>query len=147
MNWLKIGKYLNREVYICEIESLANYQYSQSLTLSSILICFGDSKNNKIEDLQQLINISPVCINLAGERSETYFDLMLDILSRQTKGKHIMTSICREPEVSEWIFDFFSVNFPSEDRFDEWKSYHVFVIGSHSFYDNIFSEINKIMTK
>lgn len=142
--WNNVGSHCGRMIYLGRAITIGEYHFDSSISSSILLVYFGNIPCNDkwIEELfRNLFLKNPLSISLAGVKSSEYFDLLLEMLSIWPTDRHIMTRRSREIDITEWISDFLMGTFPSEDRFDEWYSYRILVIGSISLYQYILGEI------
>lgn len=148
--WETVGIYLGRVVRAIQVPSNCGGSFNENTSLSSslVLIYFGLKLPLVDVDrlLEDLARHAPLAIVLAGKGAEAAFDHLIDILGRRPTERHVMTKLCLQQDVSEFASDFLSATWPAEDRFDEWKTYSVFVLESDlSRYSSMISAIRKLI--
>jgi hypothetical protein len=71
---------------------------------------------------------APLAIVFFGVGARTAFDVALDLQSK-LDAPHVMTKRSASGDLSEAIDDLLHATWPSEDRFDEWETYSILVVG------------------
>ena|ERR1051326_5987009 len=127
-----VGSYLGRSVLIDQIEGFA--PISQTVQIPQSLVCaIFDSKyddsTKACEWLSGLLALQPLAAVFQGNGSAIAFDRAIR-LQASPSPKHTMTKHIEEYSVEAAVEDFLKATWPDEDRFAEWVSYVLLVIGS-----------------
>jgi hypothetical protein len=148
VNWNIIGSYLGRRVKIAAIISDETVFSNKDISSSILLVYFCSISNSvSIEALlEKLISIEPMAIAFAGESAENVFSSALHFLSYHQTKSHIMTKLCAPNEFPELAEDFLSATWPAEERFDEWDSYSIVLVGcNNSSYSILLTDLQKLI--
>lgn len=127
-----IGHYLDRSIIVVENYLTEDIDLSEYLNKSIVLI-ESDSeltydefiKTNNL--LLTIIKCCPLTIAVWGINAEQIFDFLLLELSTMNTKKHIMTKLIQAETIEDAVDDLIIATLPSEDRFDEWKNYTIFI--------------------
>ena len=142
----KIGSYLNRNI---EIIQLDNYGDLNELNVknSVLLLYFGSEIEislNEIDDIiGKIVNLEPLLISISGKKNDIIFDVLLKILSKNRSSHNIMTAKYRDESIDEIVDAFFYSAWPSEEDFDDWTKYSIFLWGNDSDFENFRISIKK----
>ncbi len=142
---LPCGQYLDRGVTLIHSNSFTELDMNCSLYDATVLICLWNKQNifTGFRDFISGLNRNPpLAIMVTGEDCEYCFDKLLVQLSVSHPKEHIMTYIC-DNNINECIEEFFLSAWPSEDRFDSWRSYLIISVGNNKGYNKIFRAIKK----
>lgn len=121
-------------------------------TLSSSLILlvlerpFLDAAEDEKEAfLCDLLGSFPLAMVFFGGGSSLAFDFTLKLQSKREISPHTMTKLSSMSVPKEAIEDFLQATWPSEERFDEWKSYSVLVVGDERLQDEMHQTLEAIL--
>jgi hypothetical protein len=128
-----VGEYLGREVRIAGVANLDRFALDQ-LHDSVLLVVFGrdfvpDEKGQAF--LKLLVQHQPLAITVCGIGARKAFDSLISVLADGRELKHIMTKLFEENHIESAVEDLLQSTWPSEDRFDEWKSYVALGVGNN----------------
>jgi hypothetical protein len=122
----KIGEYLEREVQIVSIDNYAGL-LSDDITPSATIMMYycrriDDLECNEI--IEMVVKENPLAIFIGGENADHVFDIVLQYLDKHPGNSHIMTRVSNG-SIDECIEEFLQATWPSEDRWDEWRTYTI----------------------
>ncbi|MCI5135957.1 MAG: hypothetical protein D3920_13005 [Candidatus Electrothrix sp. AW2] len=131
-----VNEYIGRKVCYSTIANFEGFNKNINLDSTVVAIYFHRlfRKDNKLFFLKKIISCNPLAIFLSGKESHNSFNLLLEMLSKQKEGGHVMTYI---EDGSDWIPSFFYSTWPSEERHDFWKEYLVIEIGNNKYLNDI----------
>lgn len=130
-----IGQYLGRAVELSQIDWPADSLQDESLSTSLVMVCLGrcvfeEKYLNAL--IQDLVSRYPLGITLFGHNSATAFSHLLQQLSTASDLPHIMTKLSNETHPYEAIRDFLEATWPSDERYVDWTSYVILLVGNCS---------------
>jgi len=144
MKMQEIGAYLTRTIEICRIEKIEMIKNINKLN-DSVLLIYLSSRVISIDKLEELIDniisLTPLAIELAGDFVEKTFDILLNKLSQKETPHHIMTKTCRNLDFNEIIDDYILSTWPAEKSFDAWKKYSIIFLGNKIIYNEFLKKI------
>jgi len=146
-----VGSYLGREVFLWKEKWGAGWDEG-GFAGSIVLLWMCDWNQKHFAELVELLcTKSVLAIVVAGREAERAFTSLLEILQIPEASNdygHVMTGIVSsQDEDVEVLETLFYSTWPSEERLDEWKQYHIIVIGCDDFNDKKRSIIDFINPK
>lgn len=130
--WTSLSSYLGRPIRVTEFAtydcSLAQETLRDSLVMVILNLEF-DAGHSGRKFFDGLIAPAPLAIVLFGTDTRAAFDLLITLLGDGRQRSHIMTKYLSNGTVEDALEDFVRATWPSEERFDEWKSYSIIVVG------------------
>ena len=130
--WRIVGGYLGRAIRIAEISAFERLPPDQLLD-SVMLVFFGNNfepDENGLAFLESLVQQQPLAITVCGSGARKAFDSLISQLSDGKIREHTMTKLFEANDFELAIEDLLQATWPSEDRFDEWKSYSILSVGN-----------------
>jgi len=130
------GWYLSRKVLVFQNDIDLHVDLNRYM----LLICIQNSQFMDAGIMKEIIVRQP--LGIAIYANADFFDDLIDLLSNlNSPEKQIMTQLVDEDEIE----DFFYANWPSEERFDEWQGYLVYIKGDSKYSAGIKNKIAKIL--
>lgn len=128
-----IGKYLDRNVsfVFVDLENLTPSIYSDLISKSVVLLYFEKSNNKVFDFINSIIKYDPLSVTVSGVDCNIYFDFLLESLSKHNCKNNIMTKVCNENDLNSVLEDMLYSSWPSEEYFNKWSSYLVYVVGGN----------------
>ena len=143
MQWEEIGSYLDRSVRIRGLRLPAEVPGDSgdlNLMDSELMLCFQHELPDGDEETTLFRRIGlalPLAVKIYGPGSAELFGRMVEHFDAERPLLHIMTGRCYGRDVGEAVEDFFGATWPSEERFDDWRSYSILVFGDVQFCDKV----------
>ncbi len=122
----KMGKYLNREIFIRSLKNISSIELMEDLSKSMVMIaCSKKTKETEIDRfLSEVVKLNPLAIFLA-EEAVSRIDHLFYLLALE-KTNHVMTYFCENmDEAAEMLL---LSSWPAEERFDNWRNYIVYLL-------------------
>lgn len=127
----RIAEWVGRPVYLSRFPLPMFKQEFLSIGLEgSMLMVWFDSDFSHIQKnnlLLHLLQKLPLGLSVAGFDTQESFDLLLDLVSKNTYSRQIMTGMIEETSITEAIESYLSSAFPSEENFDDWVDYKIII--------------------
>jgi hypothetical protein len=124
--------YVGREIRMTGVSS-TNAWHPEPLTHSTLLVMFEHEFEPTVAGrtfLASLIGQLPLAVVVCGNGARAAFDALICELSKAPTPKHIMSKLCEEQTVEDCVDDFLRATWPADERFDEWDSYQILVVGA-----------------
>lgn len=121
-----VGQYLGREVCVLTSSALFSNLSPGALSHSAVMIWLRSSRDltEFRSHVPELVKALPLVLFVAGRRAADAFDLVLGCLDTDDPLPQIMTKSSRGT-LGECVEDLLQGTWPSEDRFDDWRTYLV----------------------
>jgi hypothetical protein len=123
---------LGRTVQVAVAERSSELQDCMNLSDSTVMLLLGNGaeRNGEVERvLSSVLAAAPLALMLFGANASTSFDRMLSLQAR-LRTPHVMTKLAHSPDLPEAIDEFLHATWPSEERFHQWRTYSILIIGN-----------------
>ena len=140
MRWQEVGTYLERIVRVASLRTAAEFPNDLSLGGSLLMLCFEKEVPHDSETLRLFRRVAsalPLAIKVYGPEASALFGRLVEHLDTERPLLHIMTGECYGRDVREALEDFLRATWPSEERFDDWRSYAIVAVGDLEFCNRV----------
>jgi len=136
MQWEEIGAYLGRVVRVAHLRTASCYPSDVDAMDTVLMLCFQSrfTCESHITDLFRRIGLSlPLAVKLYGPEASALFGRLVEHFDAERPLLHIMTGLCHGDDAREAVEEFLTATWPSEERFDDWRSCSVIIFGDQEF--------------
>jgi hypothetical protein len=138
MAWQSVGEYLGIEVRVQSVAVSSEFDAGRDLSSSVLLLVLGDPGDDTVESeerralLVKIFRFAPLAMVFFGWGAQLAWDYVIRLPPVEPAAPHTMTSAPDSNDLVEAIEELLQATLPAEERFDEWKTYSILVVGDHN---------------
>ena len=149
MQWEEVGAYLGRVVRVAGLRATSSFPSDVDAADTVLMLCFQYrlSCEAHATDLFRRIGLAlPLAVKVHGPEAAALFGRLVEHFDAERPLLHIMTGLCHGSDAREAVEEFLGATWPSEERFDDWRSYSILIFGDVEFHDGVTRVVRAVVS-